>query len=190
DRLRRHRATLREGVHLTAAHALRRRDPAHGGEEEPVQPARAVLHRVGRQAAGEGEGLRRREALQGRPARDPAQGQAGDRRRHRQAARAHPEALLSRFWNTAERLVLRTPLRRTMLTAPATRAVEAAFDGLVQAVDAAGGAEIDYDAAAPKHAFFRFLLEHRPVLLHGTGDPAIERFDPRRQTDYDNEWTN
>jgi len=28
------------------------------------------------------------------------------------------------------------------------------------------------------------------VLLHGTGDPAIERFEPQRQTDYDNEWTN
>jgi hypothetical protein len=56
-------------------------------------------------------------------------------------------------------------------------------------VDEAGGAEVEYDAAAPKHAFFRHLLERRPVLLHGTGDPSIARFEPRRQTDYDNEWT-
>jgi hypothetical protein len=59
----------------------------------------------------------------------------------------------------------------------------------VQAVDAAGAAEVEYDAAPPKHAFFRYLLEHRPVLLHGTGDPGIELFEPRRQTDYDNDWT-
>ena len=77
-----------------------------------------------------------------------------------------------------------------MLTAPAPRVDEAAFERLVHAVDEAGGAEIDYVAAAPKHAFFRHLLEHRPVLLHGTRDATIERFDPRRQTDYDNEWTN
>jgi hypothetical protein len=77
-----------------------------------------------------------------------------------------------------------------MLTAPAARVDKAAFERLVRAVDEARGSEIDYDAAAPKHAFFRYLLEHRPVLLHGTGDPTIERFDPRRQTDYDNEWTN
>ena len=60
---------------------------------------------------------------------------------------------------------------------------------MLHAVDEAGGAEVDYSSPAPKHAFFRYLLEHRPVLLHGTGDPAIERFEPRRQTDYDNEWT-
>jgi hypothetical protein len=57
-------------------------------------------------------------------------------------------------------------------------------------VDGAGGADVEYDATAPKHAFFRFLLERRPVLLHGTGDPGIERFEPCRQTDYDDEWTN
>jgi hypothetical protein len=66
---------------------------------------------------------------------------------------------------------------------------DAAFERLARAVDEAGGAEVEYDAAAPKHAFFRHLLERRPVLLHGTGDPSIGRFEPRRQTDYDNEWT-
>jgi hypothetical protein len=94
------------------------------------------------------------------------------------------------FWNAAELLVLRTPLRRTLLTAPPADADATAFDRLGHAVDEADGRVVDYDAAAPKHSFFRYLLERRPVLLHGTGDPTIERFEPRRQTDYDNEWTN
>ncbi len=77
-----------------------------------------------------------------------------------------------------------------MLTAPSAESDDVAFERLVHTVDEAGGTEVDYDIAAPKHAFFRFLLERRPVLLHGTGDPGIERFEPQRQTDYDNEWTN
>jgi hypothetical protein len=76
-----------------------------------------------------------------------------------------------------------------MLTAPPSEADEAAFERLVQAVDDAEGAEVQYDAEAPKHDFFRDLLQRRPVLLHGTGDPTIERFEPQRQTDYDNVWT-
>ena len=76
------------------------------------------------------------------------------------------------------------------MTAPRADNDEAAFERLLHAVDEAAGTELAYDAAAPKHAFFRFLLEHRPVLLHGTGDATIERFEPQRQTDYDNEWTN
>ena len=95
-----------------------------------------------------------------------------------------------RLWNTAELLVLRTPLRRTLLTALQSDADEAGFERLLQALDEAGGAEVAYEAAAPKHAFFRYLLERRPVLLHGTGDPTIDSFEPQRQTDYDNEWTN
>jgi hypothetical protein len=95
-----------------------------------------------------------------------------------------------RFWHAAERLVIRTPLRRTLLTAPPTDVDEAAFEPLLRAIDTANGAAVEYDAATPKHAFFRYLLERRRVLLHGTGDPTIEQFEPRRQTDYDNEWTN
>ncbi len=97
---------------------------------------------------------------------------------------------MSRFWNTAERLVLRTQLRRTMLTAPKPQADEPGFARLARAVDEAGGAEVAYDALAPKHDFFRYLVGERQVLLHGTGDGAIEQFEPRRQTDFDNEWTN
>ena len=95
-----------------------------------------------------------------------------------------------RFWNVAELLVLRTPLRHTLLTAPPPAVDEPAFERLAQAVDEARGNEVSYDADAPKYAFFRYLVERRPVLLHGTGDATIERFEPRRQTDYDDEWTN
>jgi hypothetical protein len=77
-----------------------------------------------------------------------------------------------------------------MLTAPAVDADDAAFARLAHEVDNASGAEVTYDARAPKHAFFRYLLEQRPLLLHGTGDPTITRFEPQRQTDFDNEWTN
>jgi hypothetical protein len=97
------------------------------------------------------------------------------------------------LWSVAERLVLRTPLRRTLLTPPpanVTAADEARFDQLVHEVERADGAELRYDAAAPKHAFLRHLVDRRSVLLHGTGDPSIELFEPRDQTDFDNAWTN
>jgi hypothetical protein len=76
-----------------------------------------------------------------------------------------------------------------MLTAPPADDDADAFEQLLRAVDKGDGGEVDYDAAVPKHDFFRYLVEHRPVLLHGTGDASVERFEPRRQTDYDNEWT-
>jgi hypothetical protein len=97
------------------------------------------------------------------------------------------------FWNTAERFVLGTPLRHTLLAAPpaaVTATDEAEFDRLLEDVDAGGARVLHYQSTAPKHSFLRYLLERREVLLHGTSDPTIERFEPRRQTDYDNEWTN
>jgi hypothetical protein len=100
--------------------------------------------------------------------------------------------LRSLFWKMADRLILRTPLRRMLLTAPPaklTAADEALFERLIRGVDEADAKELSYAASAPKHLFLRYLLDRRPVLLHGTGDPAIELFEPRRQTDYDNEWT-
>lgn len=99
----------------------------------------------------------------------------------------------SLFWSVAERLVLRTPLRRMLLTAPPASLSDgdqATFGRLLRGLDEADGGELLYDGRAPKHVFLRYLLEHRPVVLHGTGEPMIERFEVRRQTDYDNEWTN
>jgi hypothetical protein len=98
----------------------------------------------------------------------------------------------SLFWNTSRLLYLRTPLRRFLLTAPPTSPTArdlAAFEQLVNDVDRGTGDELSYAADAPKHAFLRYLLENRPVLLHGTGDPTIAEFEPRRQTDYDGAWT-
>ncbi|MBW3643227.1 MAG: hypothetical protein KY447_09975 [Actinobacteria bacterium] len=45
------------------------------------------------------------------------------------------------------------------------------------------GGWINYDLCAPKHLFFRWLAECAGYLLHGTGDPGIERVEPRHQTD-------
>ncbi len=87
---------------------------------------------------------------------------------------------------------MRTPLRHTLLTAPpavVTSADEAAFERLLRTLDNAEGGTLEYDAVAPKHAFLRYLLERRPVLLHGTGDATIDLFVPRRQTDADGIWT-
>jgi hypothetical protein len=96
------------------------------------------------------------------------------------------------LWEIAERAVLRTPLRRTLLTPPRanlTAADQTLFESLVRHIDGASGGEVEYIAPAPKHAFFRHLLAQRPILLHGTGNPAVAEFVPQRQTDYDNEWT-
>jgi hypothetical protein len=35
------------------------------------------------------------------------------------------------------------------------------------------------------HEYLRWLVAHRPVLLHGTADPDIEVFEPNDQTDWD-----
>src|SRR3954451_6803030 len=89
------------------------------------------------------------------------------------------------IWRVAERLVLRTPLRRTMLTASLPQADEAAFGRLVQAVDEAGGREVAYDATAPKHDFFRHLLARRQVLCctaPATGRSNASSRSPRRTT--------
>jgi hypothetical protein len=98
----------------------------------------------------------------------------------------------SPFWAGVESLVLHTPLRRTLLTAPdeaLTDADAADLERLAAVVDDGRGAEVRYDARVPKHAFLDHLVRTRPVLFHGTGDGGIREFRPRRQTDYDNRWT-
>ena len=42
---------------------------------------------------------------------------------------------------------------------------------------------IDYDLAAPKSLFLRWLTEVEGYLLHGTSDDSIDVFEPREQTD-------
>jgi hypothetical protein len=85
-------------------------------------------------------------------------------------------------------VALATPLRRTLLTAPEVRP-PAGLAGLLEQVDTGTGDEIHYEEQAPKHAFLRELLDRRAVLLHGTGDGTVTEFRPRRQTDFDGNWT-
>jgi len=98
----------------------------------------------------------------------------------------------SLFWAAAKALVLRTPLRRTLLRSPEVElndADRAELEALVKELDRAAGAEIRYRSEVPKHVFLDHLVRTRPVLFHGTGDGAIEELRPQRQTDYDDRWT-
>lgn len=44
-------------------------------------------------------------------------------------------------------------------------------------------AVVEYTSSAPKHLFVRWLAEERGYLLHGSNNHAIERFEPRAQSD-------
>jgi hypothetical protein len=51
---------------------------------------------------------------------------------------------------------------------------------------ASAGAQlaIDYQLTYPKHEFLRYLVTKRDVVLHGSGNGAIDVFEPTWQTDY------
>jgi hypothetical protein len=92
--------------------------------------------------------------------------------------------------SVARRLFVRTPLRRLMLVAPPLeldRERAESFAALAERVRSARGANVEYDLPYPLHEFTRFLVDHDDVLLHGAADPSIDRFEPRRQTDFDDE---
>jgi len=38
---------------------------------------------------------------------------------------------------------------------------------------------------SPRHRFLQWLAATHRVLLHGSNDPAVEEFEPRRQTDFE-----
>jgi hypothetical protein len=60
----------------------------------------------------------------------------------------------------------------------------AAFDRLLAEVrEAAPNALIEYTLAAPKWQFLCHLADRHGLALHGTGDPSIGRFEPRRPND-------
>ncbi|MFL5911760.1 MAG: hypothetical protein ACJ768_14445 [Gaiellaceae bacterium] len=78
----------------------------------------------------------------------------------------------------------RPPLR-------AARATEAAVDAFLQLADAnRGGRLLDVDALlrqTPRVVRWRFLCSlaaRRRIAFHGTGDPHIERFEPREPLDH------
>jgi hypothetical protein len=91
------------------------------------------------------------------------------------------------LWHVVRSALLKTPLRRTLLTA----SDEWDFDGfadLAADVERAGGAEVAYDRPQPIHSFLRYVSAQGNVLFHGTGNGDIREFRPRRQTDYDGSW--
>lgn len=57
-----------------------------------------------------------------------------------------------------------------------------AFDSAL----ASAGAQhsIDYQLPYPKHEFLRYLVARHDVVLHGSGNGAIDAFEPTWQTDY------
>lgn len=64
------------------------------------------------------------------------------------------------------------------------RATVASFDRLLgEARDRGPDRAIDYQLAAPKWQFLSYAADHGGVVLHGSGDPSIERFEPRQPDD-------
>ena len=80
-----------------------------------------------------------------------------------------PEAALLRF------LERRPPIDLDAAT-------RAAFDQLFEEATAAGG-EIDYRLQAPRWQFISYITDTRPVLVHGSGNPSIAIFEPRKPND-------
>lgn len=71
--------------------------------------------------------------------------------------------------------------RPPMPTAPATLA---AFDALFDAAVAAGPDEpVDYTLDAPRWQFICHIADTRDVVVHGSGNPGITRFEPRQPID-------
>jgi hypothetical protein len=96
------------------------------------------------------------------------------------------------LWNAADRLVMRTPVRRLLLAAPPVTLSDtdiAEFERLATEIDGENGNELEYRASAPKHALLRHLVTTREILFHGAGRPDVTEFRPRHQTDYDGAWT-
>jgi hypothetical protein len=60
----------------------------------------------------------------------------------------------------------------------------AAFERLfADAIERGPCATIEYTLSAPKWQFLCYLSERKPVVLHGSGNPSIATFEPRKSTD-------
>lgn len=59
-----------------------------------------------------------------------------------------------------------------------------AFDSFYRSRCASGGREVDYDLPYPKRDFLAYVAAERPVVLHGSNDPAIDALEPREGTDW------
>jgi hypothetical protein len=68
--------------------------------------------------------------------------------------------------------------------APLDEVTRQAFDALIDAALArADGPLLDYALPAPKWQFLCYAAEARGLALHGSGNPAIARFEPRASQD-------
>ncbi len=52
-----------------------------------------------------------------------------------------------------------------------------------EAVEEGTGRAIEYALSAPKWQFLCYLCDHKPILLHGSGNPEIQEFEPRKAND-------
>lgn len=59
----------------------------------------------------------------------------------------------------------------------------AAFEALYERAAKGDGAPIDYELAAPKWQFLCYLADTKGIVLHGSGNPTIEIFEPRKSDD-------
>jgi hypothetical protein len=59
----------------------------------------------------------------------------------------------------------------------------AGFDALYQRALKGDGAAIDYELAAPKWQFLCYLADTKNIVLHGSGNPDIKTFEPRKSDD-------
>lgn len=55
-----------------------------------------------------------------------------------------------------------------------------AFEALYQHALTLNGGVLDYTLPYPKHEFLQFVVERKPVILHGSNDASIEMFVPQR----------
>ncbi|GAA0349598.1 hypothetical protein [Bacillus horti] len=62
-----------------------------------------------------------------------------------------------------------------------------AYDKLLTAIGE--GKLITYDLNYPKYRFLQYATSKKEYVLHGSNNPDIHEFEPRRQTLYNNEWT-
>lgn len=59
-----------------------------------------------------------------------------------------------------------------------------AYDALwAQIAGAPAGAELEYNLPMPRWQFLCYLADHKGVLLHGSGNPSIAEFEPRKAND-------
>ncbi len=69
---------------------------------------------------------------------------------------------------------------------PTDLATRAAFDSLLaRAIAEGSGQPIGYTLVAPKWQFLTHVAERRGLVLHGSGNPHIERLEPRQSDDVD-----